>query len=333
MSHLDIQTILEAAGVTWKNSGYMVCPKCGAQKLTASHDPAKVVATCWNSEDICSEFRRRSAGRRGINMKNTNSKSLDNLSNIVARLVEVEAEHVDNNDGGAHAARAAIVDALPRYRTSRFEFGKLLATYKAYYLEEGGWCEAAKVIAGALGCDERTIRRIIEDYERASQVPVEVLRELAARGVEPAAKKNAGMINNLVTMPSATVETDPERAVQTVVEAAAGAKAEEKAQAAEKRAAAKMAKAAKKPSLLASVTGNTEIVPLTTEERLRRETRMKIRTALTNVPDDRKLAELIAALEEEMFEVWGETVPKTITLTPHASALTLDGRRKQEVAA
>jgi hypothetical protein len=55
MSQLDIQTILESAGVTWK-SGYMVCPKCDEPKLTASKDPTKVVATCWNCR---ATFKRR----------------------------------------------------------------------------------------------------------------------------------------------------------------------------------------------------------------------------------------------------------------------------------
>jgi hypothetical protein len=64
MSQLDIQTILEASGVTWK-SGYMECPKCHQRKLTASHNPAKVVATCWNCH---ATFKRRgttSRDRRG----------------------------------------------------------------------------------------------------------------------------------------------------------------------------------------------------------------------------------------------------------------------------
>jgi hypothetical protein len=60
MSQLDIQTILEAAGVTWKR-GYMVCPKCGEPKLTASHNPAKVVATCWSCH---ATFKRRGASSR-----------------------------------------------------------------------------------------------------------------------------------------------------------------------------------------------------------------------------------------------------------------------------
>jgi hypothetical protein len=42
---------------------------------------------------------------------------------------------------------------------------------------------------------------------------------------------------------------------------------------------------------------------------------------------------LIAALEEEMFEIWGERNTIEITLTPRSSTLTVDGRGKQEQAA
>ena len=61
--------------------------------------------------------------------------------------------------------------------------------------------------------------------------------------------------------------------------------------------------------------------------------RMKIRTALTNIEADRKLSVLLAALEEEMFDVWGFTGLVTVTITPRASGLTLDGRKRREDAA
>jgi hypothetical protein len=154
-------------------------------------------------------------------MKNeTGSTALDNLSNVVARLVEIEAEHVDNNDGRAHAAREAIVEALPGYRASRFAFGKLLAAYKAFFLEDGGWCEAAKAIGEALGCNERTVRRIVEDYQRAAQVPAAARSEMEARGIDPAAKKSEPIVRNLLTMPRGSIESDPANAVESVIEGA-----------------------------------------------------------------------------------------------------------------
>jgi hypothetical protein len=56
---------------------------------------------------------------------------------------------------------------------------------------------------------------------------------------------------------------------------------------------------------------------------------MKIRTALNNIDTPRKLPELIAALEEEMFAVWNQAEPITITITPRQSPLTLDGRKRK----
>jgi hypothetical protein len=74
-------------------------------------------------------------------------------------------------------------------------------------------------------------------------------------------------------------------------------------------------------------------VPLTREEKQRFSVRMKIRTALTNIEPDQRLSVLIAALEEEMFAVWGQRYPVTVTVTPRASGLTLDGRRRREEVA
>jgi hypothetical protein len=142
-----------------------------------------------------------------------------------------------------------------------------------------------------------------------------------ALGIDPAAKKNEAAISNLVTMDPPAVKADPKKAAAVAVEKMIVAKAEKKA------------KTAKRECQAVPVTGDTEIVPLNHEEKLRRDIRLKIRTALTNVPTNEKLAELTAALEEEIYESWGLREPFTIQITPCPSAFTLDGRRKLEVAA
>jgi NAD(P)-dependent dehydrogenase (short-subunit alcohol dehydrogenase family) len=68
------------------------------------------------------------------------------------------------------------------------------------------------------------------------------------------------------------------------------------------------------------------------EKRRRLAVRQKIRTALTSVPTEQKLAELVAAIEEEMFS-WGQVKPVTITITPHAPDLLHSRRTVQELAA
>ena len=41
----DIREVLEALGVSWRK-GYMACPSCNEEKLTASEK--RNVATCWH---------------------------------------------------------------------------------------------------------------------------------------------------------------------------------------------------------------------------------------------------------------------------------------------
>ena len=98
------------------------------------------------------------------------------------------------------------MEALPQYRNSRYQFGKLLSAYKVFFIEEGGWLATAAAIGEALGCDERTVRRIAEDYDRASKLPVEALDALQTQGIDPAAKKNTAIVSNLLSMPRPVVQ-------------------------------------------------------------------------------------------------------------------------------
>jgi hypothetical protein len=69
------------------------------------------------------------------------------------------------------------------------------------------------------------------------------------------------------------------------------------------------------------------------EKRRRLAVRQKIRTALTSIPADQKLNELVAAIEEEMYLEWGQVEPVTITITPHAPELSNSRRTTRELAA
>ena len=214
-----------------------------------------------------------------------------------------------------------LVCAASDYKTSRFRFGETLAAYKAFFAEEQGWMTAVKTIGQAIGHDERTVRRILEDYVLASQLPAGAIRELESLGIDPAAKKNAPIIDNLLTMDGACVELAPQAAVTTAVKVVAAEKA-----------AAKKAKATT-PSKPTHECGTTLLVLPTPEEKQRRDIRLAIRAALVSVPDDKKLAELKSALEEEMFEVWGEREPSIVTFTPCPSSQTAGVQQEQERAA
>jgi hypothetical protein len=145
---------------------------------------------------------------------------------------------------------------------------------------------AAKAIATAIGCDERTIRRTVNDFERVSNVPDVVIKALQQAGFDPAARKNAGMISKILRMPNKATEVNPEAAVLSAVQTVKA--------------------------------GRVAVAHQAPEKRRRLAVRQKIRTALTSVPVEKKLAELVAAIEEEMYTEWGLMNPIIITLTPRA---------------
>jgi hypothetical protein len=68
------------------------------------------------------------------------------------------------------------------------------------------------------------------------------------------------------------------------------------------------------------------------EKRRRLLVRQKIRTALTSIPADQKLAELVSAIEEEMYS-WGQVKPVTITITPRAPESPSSRKATLELAA
>ena len=253
-------------------------------------------------------------------MKNDGGNKLDNLSSLSARLIEVEREHVKCEDGTEVDVRQDLIDALGQFNSSRYRFGKALAAYKVFFAEERAWMQAAEIIAQAIGCDERTVRRIVDDYVRASQAPEEAIEELEAQGLDPAAKKNAPVLASIVEMPTGQVKAKPKEAVAQAVKMVKAAKAAKKTMTAE----------APTQSDAAQVEHVSE---LSREEKQLLAVRSKIRTALANTPNNRKLDEILRALEEEMYEVWGLRDAVAITLTPRPSSLTIDGRRKLEVAA
>lgn len=56
------------------------------------------------------------------------------------------------------------------------QLGRTLRTYKAYFKAARGWTAAMTVIADAIGHDEKTVERIIGDYERVAPSPTIVAR-------------------------------------------------------------------------------------------------------------------------------------------------------------
>lgn len=238
---------------------------------------------------------------------------MENFSNLSARLAEIEAEHIGVNGGNAEEARETLVLALRRYRSSRFRLGKALLGYKNLFTADRGWMAAAKSIADALDCDERTVRDIISDYERTAKLPAAVIQAAQSKGIDLARRKHrpkVTAIERAIESEEAPEDIDEEKAKRIVSNVLVMPSPAQRAQ-----------------------TQDDPFVPLTREEKQRFAIRMGIRTALTNIEPDLKFVELIAALEEEMFDVWGATEPVTVTITPRASGLTLDERKRREGAA
>ena len=244
--------------------------------------------------------------------------TVENFSTLSERLEQIEAEHIGLVNVDILGARHTLVAALGQYRTSRFLLGEALAAYKRQFAAKNdhsagdrGWMAAAKSVAEAMGRDERTVRNIIADYERTASLPGTVIQAAQARGIDlaqrryrPAVAAIESIIENDGHGQDAIDAEEADRIVSNVL--------------------------VMPPPDQREQVQDDPFVPLTREEKQRFAVRMKIRTALTNVEPDQKLSTLISALEEEMFAIWGQSDPVTVTITPRTSGLTLDGRKRRE---
>jgi hypothetical protein len=134
-------------------------------------------------------------------MRTIKHVQLDNLSNLDRLLKKAEAGHVESSSEGLRRARSAIMGTLRAYRHSRFEFGRTLREYKRHFKAHQGWVAAAKVIGTAIDRDEKTIFRIVADYERAARLPEITIDALLDQNIDPAARKNAPIIEELLQGP------------------------------------------------------------------------------------------------------------------------------------
>ncbi|HEV2323974.1 MAG TPA: hypothetical protein VGS10_08480 [Terracidiphilus sp.] len=116
------------------------------------------------------------------------------MSNLTRELQTIEREHKKAGGAALAQARSAVVKVISDYRNSRFQLGRVLRNYQIQFKEERGWVVAAKAIAEAINRDERTIYRIIGDFERASNLAPIWVETLHAQKLVPAAPKNAGIV-------------------------------------------------------------------------------------------------------------------------------------------
>jgi hypothetical protein len=230
--------------------------------------------------------------------RNPKVGNLPSSFNLTALLREVEVKHIEVDDGAVEAARMSVVGAIDQCHATRYDLGKTLSAYKAFFAAGRVWMTVAKIVAKAMNCDESTIRRVVEDFQRTTGIPAVAINALKKQRIDPAAKKNKEIINSLAAMPDGIIEENPEAAVACAL------------------------KAAKKPSKRVAARSSDQPTP-TREEKQRLEIRLKIRSAIISFPIEQRLEELKHGLEEEMFD-WGVTEPVTIVLIPRSGSPVVD---------
>ncbi len=140
-------------------------------------------------------------------MREPQTKKLDKMSNLKKLLRKLEPSQLAY-DQSLHQARESLIGALRVYTHSRYHLGRALHVYKRYFKAERAWMEAAKLIAAAIDRDEKTVFRIIEDYERASQLPAITLEAMLDQKIDPAAARNARVVENLLRIPEPKTSED-----------------------------------------------------------------------------------------------------------------------------
>ncbi len=143
-------------------------------------------------------------------------RNTDKLSSLMDRLKELEHGQVNKDGAELTRARAAVMMALRDYRDTRFNVGRVLHAYKTYFKAEHGWTAVVQAVAGAMNKDERTVYRIIADYERASHAPTIFLEAMEAKKLDPAAPKNAPLIQKIIEVPAPSTHKEATAVVERI---------------------------------------------------------------------------------------------------------------------
>ena len=194
--------------------------------------------------------------------------------------------------------RTDMLGALENYTSSRYEFGRALAAYKEVFQVERVWMKASNAIAKYIGRDQRTVFRILEDYERVAGAPKPVIAAMRKEGFDPAELKNARLLGQVVDM--TPQESTPEQTQEVV----------------------------RKTAVLLKHKNSRQT--MSEDDQIVWGLRQDIRKRLNNVHDDHKWNLLKRAIEEEACEVWGVTKPWQADFTPRLGPKTVDGRTRQK---
>lgn len=153
-------------------------------------------------------------------LKEIKIEKYDNLSDLRQKLGELDRSGNESDLRDVHQAREVVLaeltvnmNALKAYIHSRYHLGRALWAYSQHFKENRNWTAAAELIASAILRNKRTVFRMIGDYEWASQLPATIIGALLDQDIDPAAHKNAPIVEELRQLPEP--ET-PKQAVETV---------------------------------------------------------------------------------------------------------------------
>jgi hypothetical protein len=114
---------------------------------------------------------------------------LEDFSSLIPELREIETEcDVDTDMTDIHSCLVEVLGG------NRYRLGEILHRYRVAVLRHGAWLPACEVFGRHLGKSSRTIREIARDYARVEGVAAEVIDELETAAIDPAAKRNAQVV-------------------------------------------------------------------------------------------------------------------------------------------
>ena len=148
------------------------------------------------------------------------SDRVANLANLRRELKLAEGTgSVESENRSLRQARETLISRIESFQNSRYQLGRAIAAYKSFFKQEGSWTRAAKLIADYIGTSERTVHRIMEEYESASHLPEITLDAMMEQKIDPAAGKNADLVENLLEMPAPETRDEARAAVRVVSQA------------------------------------------------------------------------------------------------------------------
>ncbi len=195
--------------------------------------------------------------------------------------------------------RRKLIGAIARKRQSRFDLAEVVIEYRDVYKNNGNWLKAAKAIATELEMGTRSLFRLINTFEAVRQLPSSVRAAMKEAGFDPMRLKNYSVVEAVL----AKLPTDSDFSVD---------------------AAGQLLRLVR-TEMATFVDPRSSRSPLSHDQKLLWSLRTALRRSLKKVPAGEVRDYLRRAIEQEMFEVFGESTPFKLHIVPQEGPLTLGG--------